>query len=937
MGSAASVQQGGTPGSDAQTRRQALAQTVRDAFSKWQLASVWSAFERAFVLLEATPSTSVSVNRFEFFNIFGYSRAVDEATGLPAEGGQFVTLPLFLFKVFAEAPSRALRSAVAHAGAPDEALLRANLYEMFMVLCMFARGDPRAKAAMLFRMFDLDGGGDLDADELCEFMHIASRALYRMGQVARRPSKRGVRKLAAAVLKTADTNGDGRVDWEEFFVWAQAAGTTKSLVKSMAEVAAEEERSGEGRDGEEPVAGEAEAARALAAKEGAGDASGAAAAEGGKPAASRRQRRWSVSLAGGLELDLEALGGAEAAAELARAASTLRVGQGAEAVPTEQAIQDYLSRLLAKADRKLAAGPAAERARAMAAATAAAIRGGTPVSGDGSPAVGASPLAGRSTPGVAFALGAGASPQLGPARSRRSSVSGSPAAQQQAPPTTKQQRLATANSFRADSRRFDSGRPPAEPAMTHGVVHGPEGAGFHADQFIGSLFHDDEPPAAAPSPAGARGPDGRAGPRPPLPHKASPAGLLGRTPGHTVAPEAGRPPPAAGAAAAEGKEGPLDADVIRVGDDDSLSTASSRPPSPPAQPAAAVSAVPGGTPGVAGGLSIRAPASVTSPLIGPAAAHGAESPLPLPIRGAASLQRPPAYSVGSTPLGVATPGRGASPGPSDTGRAGAPSPGTPGSVVSSTMSGLGPRQRVNSVGGGFVRDASSRLPPGARLSSLRQSPSPLRLSPLGRGMTPSASAGGLAGLAGLARLDDSAVSTPIGAARARGRVSLRGSASPDRAASTGGADTRREGTESLNRLLAEAATYSLPAIAAGAASAGFSPTRGQLGVMSRSSTPGGGGSGGAFATPPRRPHSRSGGAEASPAAQQAFGSGGDGGVERRSSPGQESQRFVSGVAHQPLLWGGQAPVAQGERRRTSSLSATVARARTESRVLADGK
>lgn len=114
-------------------RRQALAQTVRDAFSKWQLASVWSAFERAFVLLEATPSTSVSVNRFEFFNIFGYSRTVDEATGLPAEGGQFVTLPLFLFKVFAEAPSRALRSAVAHAGAPDEALLRANLYEMFMV------------------------------------------------------------------------------------------------------------------------------------------------------------------------------------------------------------------------------------------------------------------------------------------------------------------------------------------------------------------------------------------------------------------------------------------------------------------------------------------------------------------------------------------------------------------------------------------------------------------------------------------------------------------------------------------------------------------------------------------------------------------------------------------------------------------------------------
>lgn len=124
---------GGAPARRSLPRSQALAQTVREAFSKWQLASVWSAFERSFVMLDATPSTSVSVNRFEFFNIFGYSRAVDEATGLPAEGGHFVTLPLFLFKVFAEAPSQALRSAVAHAGAPDEALLRANLYEMFMV------------------------------------------------------------------------------------------------------------------------------------------------------------------------------------------------------------------------------------------------------------------------------------------------------------------------------------------------------------------------------------------------------------------------------------------------------------------------------------------------------------------------------------------------------------------------------------------------------------------------------------------------------------------------------------------------------------------------------------------------------------------------------------------------------------------------------------
>jgi len=79
-------------------------------------------------MLETAPSASVGVSRFQFFSIFGFSREVDDATGKPSEGARFVSLPLFLFRVFAE-PS----SASPGAEPADEALLKANLYELFMV------------------------------------------------------------------------------------------------------------------------------------------------------------------------------------------------------------------------------------------------------------------------------------------------------------------------------------------------------------------------------------------------------------------------------------------------------------------------------------------------------------------------------------------------------------------------------------------------------------------------------------------------------------------------------------------------------------------------------------------------------------------------------------------------------------------------------------
>ena len=91
-------------------------------------------FERGFAFLEVPPDPGVHVNRFQFYNIFGVVRDVDAEVDRAAdkEGAageaQFLTLPLFLFRVFAE-PSRSAPSSAA----TDDAMLRANLYELFMV------------------------------------------------------------------------------------------------------------------------------------------------------------------------------------------------------------------------------------------------------------------------------------------------------------------------------------------------------------------------------------------------------------------------------------------------------------------------------------------------------------------------------------------------------------------------------------------------------------------------------------------------------------------------------------------------------------------------------------------------------------------------------------------------------------------------------------
>lgn len=88
----------------------------------WRLTGVWATFERAFAWLETPPHTKVHVNRFQFFNIFGYSRQ-DSDDGLAS----FVSLPLYLFKVFAEPATKNT------ALSTEEAFMRANLYELFMV------------------------------------------------------------------------------------------------------------------------------------------------------------------------------------------------------------------------------------------------------------------------------------------------------------------------------------------------------------------------------------------------------------------------------------------------------------------------------------------------------------------------------------------------------------------------------------------------------------------------------------------------------------------------------------------------------------------------------------------------------------------------------------------------------------------------------------
>lgn len=820
----------------------------------------------------------------------------------------------------ADSASAGGRSTIAAHIRDGAAATRAPLNPSSQVLCMFARGDPRAKAAMLFRMFDLDGGGDLDARELNEFMHTASRALYRMGQVPRRLSKRGVRKLGKQVLKAADTDRNGRVDWEEFFVWAQAAGTTRSLAKTIGKVAEEDDGDGGGAaadDAAAPTAAEAAAAMAeAAAADGpSGDAAaphaaaGAARAPGGP---GPRQRRWSVAIMGGVDLDLEALGGTAAAAELARAAAAVRAsgsGPGGAAVPSEAAIEAYLERLLSKADKQRAAvaGPAVAAGSSRPSLGAATTGGG---GSHAAPSLAADPPSAR--------------------HGRRSSMTdasdtlGTPVA-------SKAQRKELTRSFRSASRRFDGGGPSLTPAMSHGVVLGPDGPAFSPDRFIGSLHRDDdEPGPKTGSRGGGRSPGGGApegrvalsGRTSPL----NPSSSSSRGPASSrgVSPH----PPSVEGVSETGSAG------LRAGLGTATHGAPSRQRSPEggsahgARTAAGTGGAAGpgdpagGRPqGFGGGLSIRAPEAAAAALA--AAAHGlvapagADSPLPLPIR-------PGALIMCGTPSAAGSPTAAApaasSPGPgSPFAMYDAPGPGTPASVMSSTGSAHSHRAMIGS-GGGFARDATSRLPPGARLSSLRQRLSPHRLSPLGQALHASSSAHSLASLD---RLGEAATALHRGG---RGRLSLRGSGSPLPTGSAGG-DATSSGPVALSQMLADAAAFSLPSRTAAAGGGGFTPTRGDLagGIRPRADSTG-------QMSPPLRPRLASAPlhpsppSAASPGSTGAAATPGTTGGASQASPEQRGQPpRASGVAHQPLLWGRGA----GGRQRTSSLSATVARARRE--------
>jgi hypothetical protein len=315
------------------------------------------------------------------------------------------------------------------------------------------------------------------------------------------------------------------------------------------------------------------------------------------------------------------------------------------------------------------------------------------------------------------------------------------------------------------------------------------------------------------------------------------------------------------------------------------------------------------------GLSIRAPSDAVAP-VRPSA--GAESPLPLPIRGPLALPLYASAASGTASGSISYPATPVVSRPMAVMSGGLDSGGvTPTSGRSSNGQDSATIPRRSSTSS-FTRDLA-RLPAGARVSSVLPG-SARRLSPLARGMRPSGSAACLTALHGM---PEPRMGPASSQPRARGHLSLsQGRQSPSTGMSIGAGGGMGL---PLAEMLAQSAAYGLPAIAQGATGAGFSPTLGDLKVLAGASKARSASVSGS--PPPRhvgtRPSSLASPGIATPA------TGLSPPMSAASASGSEHARAsrVSGVGHQPLLWAGSA--AKPRRERTSSLSLAVALARDE--------
>jgi len=90
-----------------------------------------------------------------------------------------------------------------------------NFQEFVTALSVMTRGDPNEKLEFAFSMYDLDGNGFIDKDEMTQIME----AFYKLvGPLVTFSGKKydSPQQLVDEFFETMDANGDGKISLEEY-------------------------------------------------------------------------------------------------------------------------------------------------------------------------------------------------------------------------------------------------------------------------------------------------------------------------------------------------------------------------------------------------------------------------------------------------------------------------------------------------------------------------------------------------------------------------------------------------------------------------------------------------------------------------------------------------------------------------------------------------
>lgn len=108
-----------------------------------------------------------------------------------------------------------------------------NAVEVVLILALFCRGAEADQLRFCFNIFDLDGGGSIDQEEMTNFMRTLMMAAYKVRLIPERIPDAEFPTAAENMFHIADADGGGDVDADEFINWARTHVVGRQLLHAF--------------------------------------------------------------------------------------------------------------------------------------------------------------------------------------------------------------------------------------------------------------------------------------------------------------------------------------------------------------------------------------------------------------------------------------------------------------------------------------------------------------------------------------------------------------------------------------------------------------------------------------------------------------------------------------------------------------------------------